>query len=119
MCKLDDNLNDFTHKINVQPKKQAEFKDGLKFCDQAVSDLLHDLELSSLTKNELQKDVSLLIKYLRKRREYKDNLELIEAAKECNVNVLRYCAENQTRRKYRPRVLRFLAAHFDRKGKHA
>lgn len=116
MCKLDDSIHRYARRIDVQAKRKQEFIDGMQYCDQAVSDLLHDLEFSKLTRKQLFKDAYLLIKFLRKRRKFKERLELIQAAEECRVGAIELCVKHQKQRMYRPRVLRFLDARFNQKG---
>lgn len=110
MCRsIDDNIIKAANSMNVEVSRRAEFVAGLRHCDQAVSDLLHHIELSKGVPCEnLVDDIRLLRKYLRRRRKFKDRLELIEVSSECNVGTMKKCVRAQAYRKYTPKVLKGL-----------
>lgn len=106
---IDDNISRAAHSVNAEVSRKAEFVSGLRHCDQAISDLLHHIELSKgVPCDELTDDIRLLRKYLRRRRKFKNRLELIQVSNDCNVGSMKKCVRAQTYRKYTPKVLKGL-----------
>ena len=109
MSSIDDNIRKASNSMNVEVSRKAEFVAGLRHCDQAVSDLLHHIELSrGVPCENLVDDIRLLRKYLRRRRKFKNRLELIQVSNDCNVGSMKKCVRSQTYRKYTPKVLKGL-----------
>lgn len=110
MCRnIDDNISRAANSINAEVSRKAEFVAGLRHCDQAISDLLHHIELvKGVPCGALLDDVRLLRKYLRRRRKFKDRLELIKVSADCNVSSMKRCVKTQSCRKYTPKVLKGL-----------
>ena len=106
---IDSNISKAAHSVNVEVSRKAEFVAGLRHCDQAISDLMHHIELSKGTPcSALLDDVRLLRKYLRRRRKFKNRLELIKVSNDCDVRAMQRCEKSQTYRKYTPKVLKEL-----------
>ena len=106
--KLDDELYAAAKTYEVSISKRNGFCSVVRQCDLAITDIQHDIEFSSLSAVEMTKDVVLLRGYLRKRREYKEKIELIDAAKTFKADNITKCIQRQQHRQYTPRILKGL-----------
>lgn len=106
--KLDDELYAAATTYEVSINQRKSFCSVVRQCDLAITDIHHDIEFSSLSAVEMTKDVVLLREYLRKRREYKEKIELIDAAKTFKADNITKCVQRQQRRQYTPRILKGL-----------
>lgn len=86
-------------------KHCKELNQELSKCDRAISDILHDLELSKLDAIEMTQDVKLLQKILRRRRIIKDTILPLQHILQQNRNKQIITRAKQVTPHYTPREL--------------
>lgn len=105
---LDERLYAATSELVNAMKEEQHYRDEAQWCDLAITDLYHEIELSPLNAAERMQVFNKLREVLRRRRVCKNAIDIIRGAKKITAYNLATRAVGQSRSTYRPRVLKDL-----------